>query len=178
MKRSRMLICLVICMGMHIIYGQQKLVVQVNHPGAAIQPTMWGVFFEDINFGADGGIYAELIKNRSFEFAQPLMGWTLVDNNRFSLNKESGSLLVINRETENAGNPHVGRVSVNTDKGFVISNEGFRGIGVKAGNTYNFSVWARQESGAATNIALQLVTPQGKLLGSCSIIVSGNDWKQ
>src|SRR3954469_16563626 len=47
---------------------------------AKIAPTMWGVFFEDINLGADGGIYAELVKNRSFEFFKPLMGWTVNGN--------------------------------------------------------------------------------------------------
>jgi hypothetical protein len=45
---------------------QNAFTVDINHPGAPIQPTMWGVFFEDINFAADGGIYAELVKNRSF----------------------------------------------------------------------------------------------------------------
>src|SRR5215204_5841919 len=54
----------------------QKLVVKANQVKGAVQPTMWGVFFEDINLGADGGIYAELVKNRSFEFYMPMMGWT------------------------------------------------------------------------------------------------------
>src|ERR1700760_3090544 len=49
--------------------------VDVAHPGAAISPTMFGIFFEDINFGADGGLYPELVKNRSFEFQEPLTGW-------------------------------------------------------------------------------------------------------
>ena len=52
-----------------------QIAVQADKPGAEIQPTMWGVFFEDINFAADGGIYAELVKNRSFEFELPLSGW-------------------------------------------------------------------------------------------------------
>src|SRR5690242_5586565 len=52
-------------------------IIQVDfaHPGAAISPQMFGIFFEDINFGADGGLYPERIKNRSFEFDKPLMGW-------------------------------------------------------------------------------------------------------
>src|SRR5271165_4950273 len=50
--------------------------VQADKPGANINPAMWGIFFEDINFGADGGLYAELVKNRSFEFPDPLMGWS------------------------------------------------------------------------------------------------------
>ena len=45
-----------------------NMVIQTNKVGAEIQPTMYGLFFEDINYGADGGLYAELIKNRSFEF--------------------------------------------------------------------------------------------------------------
>ena len=49
--------------------------VDAAHPGAAINPGMFGIFFEDINFGADGGLYPELVKNRSFEFQEPLTGW-------------------------------------------------------------------------------------------------------
>src|SRR5215831_7650595 len=49
--------------------------VRVGQPGARINPAMWGIFFEDINFGADGGLYAQLIKNRSFEFPDHLTGW-------------------------------------------------------------------------------------------------------
>ena len=56
----------------------QKLIVKANQVKGAVQPTMWGVFFEDINLGADGGIYAELVKNRSFEFFKPMMGWRVL----------------------------------------------------------------------------------------------------
>src|ERR1700740_3485637 len=49
--------------------------VDAGHPGAAISPTMFGIFFEDINFAADGGLYPELVKNRSFEFNEPLAAW-------------------------------------------------------------------------------------------------------
>lgn len=51
-----------------------NMVVQTNKLGAEIQPTMYGLFFEDINYGADGGLYAELVKNRSFEFPQRFYG--------------------------------------------------------------------------------------------------------
>src|SRR6188472_3379960 len=52
------------------------VVVDTQRPGPKISPTMWGIFFEDINFGADGGLSAELIKNRAFEFPDPMMGWS------------------------------------------------------------------------------------------------------
>src|SRR6187200_3073026 len=84
-----------------IINAQQKdkIIVRANQPIAEIQPTMWGIFFEDINLGADGGIYAELVKNRSFEFKSPMIGWT-VKQNKFN----EGSALVINRQQEATAN--------------------------------------------------------------------------
>ena len=57
-----------------IAQTSNQIIVKTDAAIAEIQPTMWGVFFEDINFGADGGIYAEMVKNRSFEFAKPLAG--------------------------------------------------------------------------------------------------------
>ena len=52
-----------------------EMVIKTNKPGAEIQSTMYGLFFEDINYAADGGLYAELVKNRSFEFPDRFMGW-------------------------------------------------------------------------------------------------------
>src|SRR6218665_3267033 len=72
---------------------------------APVQPVMWGVFFEDVNMGADGGIYAELVKNRSFEFYKPLMGWTVQQKNF-----NEGAVL-INRQEGNENNPRFLRVS-------------------------------------------------------------------
>ena len=53
----------------------RQLTVDTDEPGAIVQPTMYGIFFEDINFGADGGLYAEMVENRNFEFPQHLQGW-------------------------------------------------------------------------------------------------------
>ena len=88
--------------------AQHLITVKVDKPIAAVQPTMWGIFFEDINFGADGGIYAELVKNRSFEFQMPLMGWT-VHQSKFN----EGSVLVLNRQEENTANPRFVRITKN-----------------------------------------------------------------
>jgi hypothetical protein len=66
-------------LGVALASAQSNLItVQVDRPGAAIAPTMFGLFFEDINFGADGGLYPERIKNKSFEFPDPMMGWRRV----------------------------------------------------------------------------------------------------
>ena len=157
---------------------QTSLVVKTDKPVSEIQPTMWGIFFEDINFAADGGIYAELIKNRSFEFNSPLMGWKEEKSDRFSLNKQSGAVLVINREGKEISNPRFARVTVNADTGYKISNEGFRGIGIKKDMQYNFSVYASQPAGDNTKIRIELADAKGNKLGGAAISPSGKEWKE
>src|SRR6266513_3061298 len=75
------------------------ITVHADKPGAKVNPAMWGIFFEDINFGADGGLYAELVKNRSFEFPDALMGWSRPKS-------EVGSTLVLDESPSNSANPH------------------------------------------------------------------------
>ena len=154
-----------------------KLTVQVDKPIAEIQPTMWGIFFEDINFGADGGLYAELVKNRSFEFAHPLMGWTEQKYDKFSLNKESGFTSIFNHGDDEASGARFARVTANADKGYGLTNEGFRGMGIKKDMQYNFSVWARQHEGN-TGLRLELVDEKGIVIGGTTVTPSGNQWKE
>jgi len=82
-----------------------SITVQADKPGARISPTMWGIFFEDINFGADGGLYAELVKNRSFEFPDPMMGWTKIPPG-----DAAGGIEIRDEDPFNAANPHYLRI--------------------------------------------------------------------
>src|SRR5580765_702965 len=77
-----------------------RILTNAGQPIAAVQSTMYGIFFEDINLGADGGIYAELIKNRSFEFYRPMMGWKVLGKPQ-----TEGDFLVENRKELNTSNP-------------------------------------------------------------------------
>lgn len=152
----------------------QPLVIKADKPTAAIQPNMWGIFFEDINFAADGGLYAELVKNRSFEFFNPLAGWTIQQTS-----PATGSILVTNRLEKDSANPRYIRVTRNASTGkFGLTNEGFRGMGIKQNEQYNFTVWAKTETGNIT-LHAQLVDSTGKSLGeSQAINISGNNWQQ
>src|SRR6187431_3063487 len=125
------LLCAVCIFAIFSAEAQTKtvLTVQGDKPITEIQPTMWGIFFEDINFGADGGLYAELVKNKSFEFDTPLMGWREEKSDRFSINKESGAAMIINQGGEHENNPRFARVTVNADKAYALINEGFFGMG-------------------------------------------------
>ncbi|WP_373846933.1 alpha-L-arabinofuranosidase C-terminal domain-containing protein [Bacteroides heparinolyticus] len=150
-----------------------ELVVQTKRVGAEIQPTMYGLFFEDINYAADGGLYAELVKNRSFEFPQNLMGWksfgkvSLKDDGPFERNPHYVRLAY-------SGHPH---------KQTGLDNEGFFGIGVKQGEEYRFSVWARiPEGGEAGKIRVELVNTASKgerqAFATETLTIDSKEWKK
>lgn len=151
--------------------GQQTLVIDVDQPKAQMSQKLWGVFFEDINLGADGGIYAELVKNRSFEFSIPLMGWK-----RLGDDIPEGSLLILNRKAKNSRNPRFLRVSNKESgtKAFGLRNEGFRGMGIKTGLRYDFSVLYRQQQ-PGTKLRLELIDTTGKVIGTGELIPEKED---
>ena len=162
--------CMLFCAG---IAAQQtmQLTVQPAKPIAPIQPTMWGIFFEDINFSADGGLYAELVKNRSFEFPMPMMGWKEIKD-KHNKNK----ILIVNKSGDAANLRHA-TISLQ-GANFGISNEGFRGMGIHANQRYKFSMLAKNQTGAAINIKAQLVNAAGKIIGETLLENINGDWKK
>ncbi len=115
-----------------------NLTIDVNQAGAKVSPTMHGIFFEDINYGADGGLYAELIQNRSFEHAENLYAWSNVNRGG------QGTMTIADEAPLNAKNTHFARLQIaNAGQGFGVANIGWDGIPLKAGEKYLFSVYAR-----------------------------------
>jgi len=167
--------CLLISLFSPNLHAQITKIIAINTDNsiAKVQPNMWGVFFEDINFGADGGIYAELIKNRSFEFAKPLMGWVV---KREKANE--GDILVVNRKEENTTNQRYIQVST-LNGNFSLTNEGFKGIGVKKGLRYDFSMLYRLTT-PGIKLRLQLISSDNKIIGEGSLVPdpSGGKWKK
>jgi alpha-L-arabinofuranosidase len=171
MKKT--LLCMVALCLVGGIFAQQQnvdLVVNVKKTGAPIQSTMYGLFFEDINFGADGGLYAELIKNRSFEFPQSLMGWDIF-----------GNVEVRSDGAPFERNPHYVRLSHSghAHKHTGLENEGFRGIGLKKDGTYRFSLWARTATNSAPQkIRIELVDAANNPIERKELEITTDEWKQ
>ncbi|MFT3788369.1 MAG: alpha-L-arabinofuranosidase C-terminal domain-containing protein [Tepidisphaeraceae bacterium] len=161
-----------------------------------ISPDLFGIFFEDLNYAADGGLYAELIRNRSFDFQpteQPtwnaLSFWTVSERGG-----AKGSLLVDDSLPLHANNPtygvlNVGNAGTGDGAGVSIVNEGFDGIPVAAGETYDFAVFARQlylndrwgpgsKITGPMPIVARLETKDGELLAEAKLSVDGRDWKK
>jgi alpha-L-arabinofuranosidase len=151
---------------------QFTLTVQADQPGARINPAMWGVFFEDINLGADGGLYAELIKNRSFEFPTALMGWT-----RVGASGTAGEISIRHDQPAFINNPHYVRIAAAGRTELGLANEGFRGIGVKQGAQYDFSVQGRIVSGTPI-VRVELVRADGSVLAAAKLGRFGNAWRK
>ena len=147
--------------------------IDLKKPGAPIQSTMYGIFFEDINFAADGGLYAELVKNRSFEFpADALQGW-----------KPFGKVEV-RADGPFERNPHYVRLSDpgHPARGTGLDNEGYFGIGVEKGKEYRFSVWARVPDGGKALLQVELVNTasmtENHFVSQKYLEISGSDWKK
>lgn len=116
-----------------LLASAQTITIDTRAEGIPVQETMYGMFFEDINYGADGGLYAELVKNRSFEFDNPLAGWKTFG--KFEV-RDDGPF-------ERC--PHYIRLRYAGHPVMFsgIENEGYFGMGIKEGEQYRFSVWAR-----------------------------------
>lgn len=172
-KYKGLLAVLALAAGSALQAQTNELVIQAGKPGAEIQPTMYGLFFEDINYAADGGLYAELVKNRSFEFPQHFMGWktfgkvSLKDDGPFERNPHYVRLAY-------AGHPH---------KQTGLDNEGFFGIGIKKGAEYRFSVWARVAEGETpAKIRVELADTKSmneqQAFATADVTVDSKEWKK
>ena len=170
-------LCKVLGLASLLAFGQSAVAQQTyeftldtKKVGAPVQSTMYGLFFEDINFGADGGLYAELVKNRSFDFPQELMGWYTFgkvevrkDNPPFDKNP---NYLVLSNPGH--GHKHTG-----------IENEGFRGMGFKKDATYRFSVWAKKVNTTEDQkIRVEFINPKDEIIGSQELVINSPDWQK
>jgi len=140
-----------------------------------IQPTMYGIFFEDINFAADGGIYAELIKNRSFEFDEPLTGWKQENTKMLSPNLDSGFLTIYSDDSKT--NKNYARITIYNDKNYILENEGFRAIGLHQNSNYDFSFNLENVSGYISAVNASLVDENGKVISTAPILIKGKGWQ-
>jgi len=148
------------------------ITVQTDQPGVPLNRAMWGVFFEDVNFGADGGLYAEMVKNRGFEFPDPMMGWS-----KLSPSRARGSLAIRDDHPFNAANPHYLHMESEGKDLFGVANEGFRGLAVRKGEAYDFSAQIRQVDGTP-GLRIELYSANGALLDTVKLDTFASSWEK
>jgi alpha-L-arabinofuranosidase len=157
------------------------LKVKADAEPKAISEHLIGIFFEDINYAADGGLYAELVQNRDFEYSKdensddawgPTFAWSLV--------KADGTTAAPSIATEHplhTNNSHY--VILPAGEGLALQNSGYEGIAVKKGERYDFSVYSRLAAGTkAAKLKVQLVDAEGHVLAEGKLGIASNAWKQ
>ena len=165
------LTCALLMAASMAVQAQNVLDVNTRKLGAPIQSTMYGIFFEDINYAADGGLYGELVKNRSFEFPQHLMGW------------QTFGCVDVKDDGPFERCPHYVVLSDpgHRDRRTGLTNEGFFGIGVQKGESYRFSVWAKAPKGNGT-IRVQLIDEntmrERQAFAEQAIDINSKEWKK
>src|SRR5580698_9613600 len=130
-----------------------KITVDVAHPDHPISPMLWGIFFEDINLSADGGIYPELVRNRSFE-----------DSDKPDFWKATGADVEID-DHQPLNTFNVQSLRVNVNGAFTLENEGYWGMNIAAGESYMLKLAARAEN-LGEPLAVKLVSSAGQVLAA------------
>ena len=166
------------CLSLSAAPGQ--ITVQVDQPGHRISPTLWGIFFEDINCSADGGIYAEMVRNRSFEDAEQPEHWSLVSSGSgmaiMAVVKEEPISQVSSNRNRQTLKLQVVKASRSAPTG--ISNEGFWGMSVQQGKKYELSFYARCDGGFRGPVTVQLQKPGGAVCASGEVTGLKGEWKK
>lgn len=169
-----------------------RLEVDLTAKGKAISPSLFGIFFEDLNYAADGGLYAELLQNRSFEYSAteqsnwgPFFSWDLIKTG-----EGDGNLGLGDARPLHAHNPHYLLLTVlNAGEGVGISNGGFDQLPVESGKSYTASFWAYQtfmgrkwgggpqvDQKNPMPVTVRLQGKDGRVLAQERIKVTGREW--
>jgi alpha-L-arabinofuranosidase len=150
------------------------LSVQVDKPGIRISPTLYGIFFEEINCAGDGGLYAEMVRNRSFEDGSQPEHWSLLTSG-----SARGEMAIETDRPMSSNNPNSLRLKVlETGDGRVgVANNGYWGMALKQGDTYEFTVRARSGNGFDGALTVSLESSEGKVYAKDELRGLGRDWK-
>jgi len=151
-----------------------KITVDAAHPAHAIAPTLWGIFFEDINLSADGGIYPELVRNLSFEDADTPENW------RFAVSGDGKSeASVITADVHGRPVPlnafNRKSLRVKADGAFTLQNEGYWGMNIVSGDGYTLTLAARGDKFNG-KLTAKILSSTGAVLASGEISGIGGGW--
>ncbi|MBQ7528137.1 MAG: arabinosidase [Bacteroidaceae bacterium] len=175
MKKT--LLCLLAFAAMSV-KAQVNIKVDVAQRGIEISPTLYGIFYEDINYASDGGLYAELIRNRSFEYDaiarnsrnRPSDATSKLGGDHVPAfwRADGANLSLVQDGLLNEKQGHALKVETTKANGG-ISNEGYWGINAVAGTQYKLSFWIDPSTPLKGNIVASLKSKDGKLLGQSLI---------
>lgn len=158
------------------VLAQTKITVDVNKPGHAISPTLFGIFFEDINLSADGGLYPEMVRNRSFEDADTLQNWKFISSDSKSMAKISNCEIYAKPPVLPL-NPFNRKSLLITAAGaFKLENSGYWGMNMVQGESYTLKLAARAIDGFSTPLKISILDAKGNEISSSEIKGITGNW--
>ena len=169
--------CVIACSA----FAQATITVDADKPGHAVPPTLWGIFFEDINLSADGGIYPELVRNRSFEDSDPPSPGSYGgagQPDHWQLSNAAGGQSAMSVDASEPLNPlnrHSLRVKV--DGGVTLENGGYSGMNIVKGDGYAFRLAARATDGFTNQVSVKIVSSTGNELAGGEISSLSGNWR-
>ncbi|HNW51625.1 MAG TPA: alpha-L-arabinofuranosidase C-terminal domain-containing protein [Prolixibacteraceae bacterium] len=159
------------------LQAKTKISIDVNKPGHAISPTLFGIFFEDINLSADGGIYPELVRNRSFEDADSLQYWKF----KSADGKSKASVSIANLQAHtpipplNAFNRKAALIEANGS--FNFENQGYFGMNIQQDESYSFKMAVRVTDGFKSPVKVKVLSSTGAELASGEVTGFDSNWE-
>lgn len=153
-----------------------KITVDLNKPGHEISPTLFGIFFEDINLSADGGLYPELVRNISFEDADTLQYWNFISIDEKSMASVSTANVQAREPIPplNAFNRKAALIDANGS--FKFENHGYFGMNIVKGESYSFKMAVRVTNGFNSALNIKLLGTDGKELASGKVNGFNSNW--
>ncbi|HEY4787603.1 MAG TPA: carbohydrate binding domain-containing protein, partial [Bacteroidales bacterium] len=145
-----------------------------------ISDMLFGIFFEDINYAADGGLYAELIQNRDFEYAlsdKEGRDKTWTSTKAWSLSGDQGTFTIDTVSPIHRNNKHYAVLNI-TGIGTGLTNEGYNGIAVKQGDKYDFSLFVRNPDNKSKKLLVRLIGKNNEVFGETTVNAGSSTWKK
>ncbi len=152
------------------VFGQASVTVDVDKPGHSVSPALWGIFFEDINLDADGGIYPELVRNRSFEDSDQADFWKLSDSNG-----GKSAIAINSSQPLNPFNRH--SLNVTLEGSVTLENEGYWGMNIVNGDAYTFKLAARTAGSFSGPLTVRLIGASGNELAKGEVTGLTRQWR-
>jgi alpha-L-arabinofuranosidase len=175
-KFTSLFLSLFVILSLQVKAADTKITIEVDKPSHVISPTLFGIFFEDINLSADGGLYPELVRNRSFEDAEVPQYWKFTGSN-----KSNG--IICNADVQSLPpvpplNPFNRKsLLIETKGSFKLENEGYFGMNAVQGDSYTFKLAARSTDHFSPVLKVRLVTSNGAELASGEVKGINDMWQ-
>ncbi len=179
-NRSTVVTLFLTALASPILHGQATatLNIEVGRPKAAVSPTLYGLMTEEINYSYDGGLYAELVRNRTFRSDwSGILNWFLIEKGAASAKMSVDSKAGPSTALPSSAKLEVTKADANSPAGLL--NEGYWGIAVRPNSRYAGSLFAKSDSEGALPVRIALVADQsGQVLAKTSVSVAGSGWKE